>query len=151
MIVILAYESHHKLQGSHTMDNSASFFPTERLKIVMEEKGIRSYIPEDGRDPNPQWDDVARALWPSTLESQNHREALATQLMWGSYDDVVAGAAPEAAIIMARMVLLLCGKSWMDNWILYNEGTLRRRIKLHKKNFGSEFKIHTWFKKMFKG
>jgi len=131
--------------------NNTNSFPTEQLKVTMEEKGIKSYIPEDGRDPNPAWDVVARALWPSTLESQDHREALATQLMWGSYDDVVAGAAPEAAIIMARMAQLLCGKSWMDNWILCNEGVLRRRIKLHKQHFGGEFKIHTWFKKMFKG
>lgn len=138
------------------MEFAKKFFPTERLKIVMEEKGIKNYIPEDGRDPNPAWDHVARALWPSIWPSMaeekdeeqanRHRESLANQLMWGSYDEVVADIAPEAAIIMARMAQNLCGKTWMKNWVLKNEGTLRKRVKLHKQNYGDTIFQIIWKK-----
>jgi hypothetical protein len=119
------------------------FFPTEVLKKAKELKPITSYIPDDGRDPNPMWDAVARALWPATKEGQTDREALAEVLMWASYDDTVLGAAPTAGIAMARMVQLLMGNEWMKRWVWENQHPLRRRISINKREFGG-------MKKMFK-
>lgn len=134
------------------MDKAVCFFPTERLKITMEQKGITSYIPEDGRDPNPCWDTVSRALWPSTIDNITNRESLAHQLMYGAYDEVVSGACPEAAVIMSRMAQNLMGNTWMQTWLFNNDGVLRRRIKIHKHQYGtgSNFKMQVWFKKLFR-
>jgi len=132
------------------MDKAVCFFPTERLKATMEAKGIKSYIPEDGRDPNPCWDEVARIAWPSSLENQTSRESLANQLMYAVYDDVISGACPEAAIIMSRMAQNLMGNQWMEDWLCKNEGVLRKRIRLHKRTYGSEFKLKLWFKNLFR-
>jgi len=119
------------------------FFPTEALKKAKESKPITSYIPEDGRDPNPMWDDVARSLWPATKEKQTDREALAEVLMWASYDDTVLGAAPTAGIAMSRMAQRLMGNEWMHRWVRENQHPLRRRISINKREFGG-------MKKMFK-
>jgi hypothetical protein len=112
------------------------FFPTEALKRAKELKPITSYIPEDGRDPNPMWDDVARSLWPAAKENQTDREALAEVLMWASYDDTVLGAAPTAGIMMSRMAQRLMGNEWMKRWAWENQHPLRRRISINKREFG---------------
>ncbi len=94
---------------------SGRFFPTAELKRTDELKPIKSYIPEDGRSPNPIWDDLARAVWPSTLENKTDREALAHQLMWAIYDES-ATHAPNVEVILARMTQNLMGNTWMKTW-----------------------------------
>lgn len=112
------------------------FYPTEALKKASERRPVTSYIPEDGRDPNPAWDEIAKAVWPATREGQKSREALADVLMWACNDDVVLGASPNAGIVMARMVQNLMGNEWMDRWLRDNSGPLRRKITLHRREFG---------------
>lgn len=121
--------------------SEAVFFPTEKLKKAREQKPITSYIPEDGRDPNPAWDDVARSVWPATRENQTHREAMASALMWAIYDDTVTGAAPNAAIILARMCQRLMGNEWMEMWLLLNQNPLRQRVSINRRNFGGAKKF----------
>lgn len=124
-------------------EESIPFFPTETLKKAKEQKPITSYIPEDGRNPDPAWDVVARVLWPPSRENQTSRESLADVLMWAIYDDVVLGAAPNASIAMARMVQNLMGNAWMERWVKDNQAPLRRRIGIHRREYGG-------VKKMFK-
>ena len=124
-------------------DSVVAFFPTEALKKAREQKPIMSYIPEDGRDPNPVWDEIARSVWPATKEKQTNREALADVFMWAIYDDTVLGACPNAGIAMSRMAQRLMGNEWMNNWLRDNQNPLRRRISINKRDFGG-------MKKMFK-
>lgn len=130
------------------MDNNdeVTFYPTEALKRTQERKPITSYITEDGRDPNPAWDEVARVMWPPTREKQTARESLAEELMWAIYDDTVVGAAPNAGIAMARMCQNLMGNAWMENWLRFNVDPLRNRIKRNRQNYGGVKKL---FKNMF--
>jgi hypothetical protein len=127
-------------------NKEVAFFPTEVLKKVKEVKPIMAYIPEDGRDPNPMWDEVARSLWPATKEKQKDREALAEVLMWAAYDDTVLGAAPCAGIVMSRMAQRLMGNEWMERWQWDNYHPLRRKISFNKREFGGLRKV---FKNMF--
>jgi len=119
------------------------FYPTEALKRAREQKPIVSYIPEDGQDPDPAWDVVAKRLWPATRENQTSRESLADVLMWACNDDTVLGASPNAGIVMARMVQNLMGNAWMDHWVRDNYGPLQRKISINKQYYGG-------FKKIFK-
>lgn len=125
---------------------TTTFFPTEALKKAREQKPIVSYIPEDGRDPNPAWDEIARVLWPASRENQTARESLADILMFAIYDDTVLGAVPNAGIAMARMVQNLMGNAWMDRWLRDNQNPLRRRISINKRQFGGVKKV---FKNFF--
>lgn len=122
---------------------TVAFFPTEALKKAREARPITSYIPEDGRDPNPMWDMVARSVWPATKEKQTDREALADVFMWAIYDDTVLGAVPSAGIAMARMAQRMMGNAWMDRWLWENQHPLKRRITINKREFGG-------MKRMFK-
>jgi len=125
-------------------NNKAPFFPTEALKKAHEQKPITSYLPEnDGRDPNPMWEDVARSVWPATRENQTSREALADVLMWAVYDETILSASPNAGIAMSRMIQRLVGSKWTRDWLRDNRGALQRRIKLNRQEYGG-------FKRMFK-
>jgi hypothetical protein len=124
-------------------DTKTEFFPTEHLKKARERKPITSYIPDDGRDPNPMWEELAKSVWPATREKQTNREALADVLMWACQDDTVLGAAPNAGIVMSRMAQRLMGNEWMERWHKDNHHQLRRRISVHKHQYGG-------FKKVFK-
>jgi hypothetical protein len=126
---------------THDSEGEIKFYPTKKLKEAGEKKPIMSYIPENGCDPNPAWDDVARSVWPSTKEHQTHREAMASALMWSIYDDTVGGAAPNAAIILARMCQRLMGDEWMEMWLLINRNPLTRRISDNKRKFGGAKKF----------
>lgn len=128
-------------------EQETRFFITEELKKAKEQKPITSYIPDDGRDPNPAWDEVARALWPATREQQTARESLADILMYAINDDTVLGASPNAGIAMARMCQNLMGNAWMDSWLILNQNTLRSRIRTNKNNYGGVKKM---FKNFFK-
>jgi hypothetical protein len=130
------------------MDNNdeVPFYPTEALKRTRERKPITSYITEDGRDPNPAWDEIARVMWPPTREKQTARESLAEELMWAIYDDTVIGAAPNAGIAMARMCQNLMGNAWMENWLRFNIDPLRSRIKRNRQHYGGVKKL---FKNVF--
>jgi hypothetical protein len=116
------------------------FFPTETLKIQKERRPITAYIPEDGRDPDPSWDTVARAVWPATKENQTNREALANSLMYACYDDTVLSAARDAGIIMVRMVQLMMGRTWMDRWLRDNQPGLSRRVSHNRREYGGLFR-----------
>jgi hypothetical protein len=120
------------------------FYPTEELKKAREKKPISSYIPEDGRDPNPAWDEVARIMWPPTRENQSARESLAEQLMWAIHDDTILSASPNVGIALARMCQNLVGNAWMERWLVYNSSPLRDRIRFNRRTFGG-------FNKLFKG
>lgn len=118
-------------------DTGGTFFVTEALKKAKEEKPITSYIPEEGgRDPNPAYDEVARALWPATKEKQTDREALAEVLMWSIYDDTVLSAARDSGVVMARLCQKLVGDGWMEHWILVHQNSLRSRVSLNKRRYG---------------
>jgi len=117
-------------------EDSSVFYPTEALKVASEHKPISSYIPDDGRDPNPAWDVVARSVWPATKYGQKDREALAEVLMWACNDDVVLGATPSAGIVMARMVQSLMGNAWMDRWVRDNYGPMGQRIRNNQRMYG---------------
>lgn len=115
----------------------STFFVTEELKKAREEKPIKSYIPEEGgRDPNPAWDEVSRALWPATKEKQTDRESLAEVLMWTIYDDTVMSAARDSGVVMARLCQKLVGDGWMEQWLLVHQNSLRSRISLNKRRYG---------------
>ena len=93
-------------------------FITPEVAKAREKRALTAYLLEDGRDPDPIWDTVARALWPATKEKQTHREALAHQLMKATYSDNDSDALDrDAAIIMARLTQLLMGKPWVERWI----------------------------------
>jgi hypothetical protein len=130
--------------------------PTEEEKLLVWEEVTKKlaelklkqmectfYIPEDGRDPNPIWEEVSRSVWPSTQENQTDREALADVLMWACQDDVVLNACPNAGIVMSRMAQRLMGDSWMKRWLIDNYSPLRRRVNFHRREYGG-------FKRMFK-
>lgn len=92
-----------------------------------------AYLLEDGRDPDPIWDTVARALWPATKEKQTHREALAHQLMQATYSSNDTDSLDrDAAIIMARLTQLLMGKPWVERWVWDNS----RRSLLRQRRTG---------------
>lgn len=118
------------------MPENGIFFLTETLKQKKDQKPITSYIPEDGRDPNPLWDELARSIWPATRERQSHRESLADVLMWAIHDDTVLGAAPLAGIAMSRLAQRLMGDHWMKCWLRDNYRPLRRRLAVNKRNYG---------------
>ena len=99
-------------------DPSEVPYVTPEIAKAKEKRALGAYLLEDGRDPDPIWDTVARALWPATKERQTHREALANRLMtatYGSNDTETLDR--DAAIIMARFTQLLMGKPWVERWI----------------------------------
>jgi len=116
------------------------FYPTKTLKDASKDKPIVSFIPdEDGRDPNPAWDHVARSVWPSTLEDISSRETLANVLMYASNDPTLCEADSHAVIVMARMCQMLMGRTWTDKWLWDNQHSLKKRVKFNKKNYGGFF------------
>ena len=121
-------------------EKDVPFFPTEALKKQRERKPITAFIPEDGRDPNPAWDAVARSVWPATRENQTDRESLANALMYACYDDTVLSAAQDAGIIMARMVQSMMGRAWVDRWLKDNYFNLSRRIDRNRREYGGTAK-----------
>ena len=93
-------------------------FVTPEIAKAKEKRASSAYLLEDGRDPDPIWDSVARSLWPATKEKQSHREALAHQLMKATYSSNDTDALyRDAAIIMARLTQLLMGKPWVERWV----------------------------------
>jgi len=128
-------------------NKEAPFFPTEVLKQLKEKKPITTFIPDDGRDPNPMWDEVARSLWPSTKENQTNRESLAETLMWAVCDDTILASSPEAGIVMARLVQQLMGNTWMKRWEWDNFHPLQRKTQFNKHHFGGAKKV---FRNMFR-
>ena len=127
-------------------DSEVKFFPTEALKKAREKKPITAYIPEDGRDPNPAWDEVARVIWPATRENQTAREALADVLMLAVNDETVLGASPNMGVVLARMCQNLMGNEWMEMWLLLNQNRLRQRISINRRRYGGTKKF---FKNFF--
>ena len=123
------------------MSENGIFFLTETLKKKKDQKPITSYIPEDGKDPNPAWDEIARSIWPATRERQTHREALAHVIMWAIHDDTILGAAPCAGIAMSRMAQRLMGDAWMKRWLRDNLNPLRKRVAINRKNYGGVKKM----------
>lgn len=125
-------------------ETKVPFFPTEALKVAHDQKPISSYLPEeDGRDPHPMWEEVARSIWPATKENQTSREALAEILMFAVLDNTVLYASPNAGIAMSRMIQRLVGDNWVENWLLRNHKQLRRKIEINKREYGG-------FTQMFK-
>lgn len=93
-------------------------YVTLEVAKAKEKRALTAYLLEDGRDPDPIWDTVARALWPATKEKQTHREALAHRLMKATYSSNDSDALDrDAAIIMARLTQLLMGKPWVERWV----------------------------------
>jgi hypothetical protein len=127
---------------------SDSFYPTEELKKASLMKPIVSYIPEDGKDPDPSWDVIARSLWPSTVDEKTSREALAHELMFATYDPTLRDVAPTVVIVMSRMCQRLMGDVWMDRWLWDNQFILKRRIDYNRRQFGVGF-ISKFFRKWF--
>ena len=123
------------------------FYPTKKLKEASKNKPIISYIPEDGRDPDPSWDHISRSLWPTTLENVSSRQALSEILMYACNDPTIEGASPQTAIIMARMCQRLMGRSWMERWLWDNQMGLKKRVAKNHANYGKGFFSRWWQKR----
>lgn len=95
--------------------SETTFYLTETLKKKMMEKPIISYIPDDGKDPNPAWDLLARSVWPSSTETETDREAFANRLMKSIHNESEIGC--ETVIILSRMAQLLMGRTWVNDWL----------------------------------
>ena len=125
----------------------AVHYPTKELKEASESKPIISFIPdEDGRDPDPAWDHVARSVWPTTIEGITSRDTLAEVLMYASNDEVLNDAAPQAVIVMSRMCQRLKGSEWMDKWLWDNQLKLKKKVDYNRKNYGAGFFSRLWRK-----
>jgi len=112
---------------------TTTFYPTETLKKKMIEKPVTSYILDDGRDPNPAWDVVARSIWPASVENKTDREALADRLMYSIHKE--DGLEYETLIIMSRMAQNLMGNEWMQNWLKNHYFEMRTtRVKKYRKS-----------------
>lgn len=118
------------------MGDTVAFFPTEELKIRSEKQPITSYIPDDGRDPDPAWDVVARSLWPATRENMSHRESLASTLMYAVYDETIQLASRDTSVITSRMVQTLMGRAWMDRWLRDNYFDVSKRVEHNRRVHG---------------
>jgi hypothetical protein len=121
------------------------FYPTKELKDAAS-KPVASYIPEDGRDPDPAWDHISRSLWPSTLEGKTSRESLADILMYSCNDPTLAEASPTTAIVLARMCQRLMGDTWTNKWLWDNQIQLKKRTKYNRRNYGVGFFGKFWRK-----
>ena len=123
------------------------YYPTKELKEASESKPIISFIPdEDGRDPDPAWDHVARSVWPTTIEDVTSRDTLAEVLMYASNDPTLCDASPEAIIVMSRMCQRLKGRGWMDKWLWDNQLKVKKKVDYNRKNFGKGYLSRLWRK-----
>lgn len=105
-------------------------YVTPEIAKAREGRSSSAYLLEDGRDPDPVWDTIARALWPATKEKQTHRESLADRLMKATYASNDTDTLDrDAAIIMARLTQFLMGKPWVERWIWDHS----RRSLLHQR------------------